>query len=68
MEYLEPIFIMLMGIFCMLFMIFWQVDNIYDHITIIKPKSKPKYNKYFKKHISKYLNNDFQWKKTNQPK
>lgn len=72
MEYLEPIFYMLIGIFCMLFMIFWQVDKIYDHITIIKPirkpKSNPKYNKYFKKHLSKHLNNDFQWKKTNQPK
>jgi len=64
MEYLEPIFYMLILIFWMLFMIFWQVDKIYDHITTkgTSNKQKSKYNKPFKK----YLNNDFQWKKTNQ--
>ena len=61
MEYLEPIFYMLIGIFWMLFMIFWQVDKIYEHITT---KCKSKYKKPFKK----YLEKDFQWKKTNQQK
>ena len=42
MEYLEPIFYMLILIFWILFMIFWKLDKLYDHITI-KPLQKQQY-------------------------